>query len=167
MIRLKRLHCLQRMPIFGAIRDEALQFLLQQAQEVSVPAGQCFFHEKDPANSMFVLDEGEAVVVKDWQGRAFVLHRLGAGDCFGEMALMDLLPRSASVRAQKKCHAIELTSANLLRLFEHDAEQFALIQMNIGREVCRRLRATDELLFRVSMGDAGANPQAHLIHLRS
>jgi CRP/FNR family transcriptional regulator, cyclic AMP receptor protein len=33
-------------------------------------------------------------------------------------------------------------------------EQFALIQMNIGREVCRRLRATDELLFRVRHGEA-------------
>ena len=38
-----------------------------------------------------------------------------------------------------------------MRLYEHDIEQFALIQMNIGREVCRRLRQTDEALFRLSM----------------
>jgi CRP/FNR family transcriptional regulator, cyclic AMP receptor protein len=48
--------------------------------------------------------------------------------------------------------AIEIATAALHRLAERDMEQFALIQMNIGREVCRRLRATDELLFRARMG---------------
>ena len=47
------------------------------------------------------------------------MHGLGAGDCFDEMALMDLLPRSASVRADQACRAIELTAADLLHLFEH------------------------------------------------
>ena len=75
------------------------------------------------------------------------------GDCFGEMALMDLFPRSASIRALADCTAIELTPDDLMRLYEHDLEQFTLVQMNIGREVCRRLRATDELLFRARMGD--------------
>jgi CRP/FNR family transcriptional regulator, cyclic AMP receptor protein len=146
-----RLELLQRMPIFGAIRDDALLFLLAQAREVSVAAGAYFFREGDPAQSMFVLESGRVAVFKSWQGRDFVLQNLEPGDCFGEMALMDLCPRSASVRAQTDCVAIELGSGDLLRLFERDAEQFALIQMNMGREVCRRLRATDEVLFRTLM----------------
>jgi CRP/FNR family cyclic AMP-dependent transcriptional regulator len=73
------------------------------------------------------------------------------------MALMDLQPRSASVRADTDCLAIELAAADLMRLYEHDVEQFALIQMNMGREVCRRLRYTDELLFHFRMG--GAAPE--------
>ena len=148
-----RLELLQRMPIFGAIRDDALLFLLAQAREVSVAAGAYFFRENDPAQSMFVLETGRVSVFKSWQSRDVVLQRMEAGDCFGEMALMDLCPRSASVRAESDCLAIELGSPDLLRLFERDAEQFALIQMNIGREVCRRLRATDELLFRARMGE--------------
>lgn len=144
---------LQGMPIFGAIRVDALQFLLEQAREVGVRAGEFFFRENDQATSMFVLESGRAVVLKGWQGRDTELHRLGAGDCFGEMALMDLAPRSASVFAVEDCRAIELGAADLLRLFERDAEQFALIQMNIGREVCRRLRATDERLYRITMGE--------------
>ena len=153
-MRARRIELLHGMPIFGAIRDDALHFLLEQAREVAVPAGECFFRENDQATSMFVLEAGSAVVIKGWQGNDITLHRLGAGDCFGEMALMDLFPRSASVRAVDDCQAIELTAGDLLRLFERDAEQFALIQMNIGREVCRRLRATDELLFRTRMGEA-------------
>jgi CRP-like cAMP-binding protein len=103
---------------------------------------------------MFVLQSGHVAVVKQWHGQSLRLHELDAGDCFGEMALMDLLPRSASVRAETDCQAIELSLVDLLRLYEHDVEQFALIQMNLGREVCRRLRATDELLFRWGMGEA-------------
>ncbi|MEP7300839.1 MAG: cyclic nucleotide-binding domain-containing protein [Caldimonas sp.] len=149
-----RIELLQGMPVFGAIREDALRFLLEQARAVAVAAGGFFFRENDPAGSMFVLEAGRAAVVKHWQGREIVVHRLGAGDCFGEMAIMDLFPRSASVRADEDCRAIELDAADLLRLFERDTEQFALIQMNIGREVCRRLRATDEWLFRSRMGEA-------------
>ncbi len=153
-----RIELLQRMPIFGAIRDDALRFLLAQAREVSVAAGAHFFVENDPADSMFVLETGRITVFKSWQGRDFVLQSLDAGDCFGEMALMDLCPRSASVRAETDCVAIELGSGDLLRLFERDAEQFALVQMNMGREVCRRLRATDELLFRARLGEPMFRP---------
>lgn len=152
-MRLTQIELLQSMPIFGAIRQDALQFLLEQARHVVVRAGDFFFRENDQATSMFVLESGRAVVIKGWQGNDTELHRLGAGDCFGEMALMDLFPRSASVFAVEDCRAIELSAADLLRLFERDAEQFALIQMNIGREVCRRLRATDERLYQVTMGE--------------
>ncbi len=152
-MQLVRLELLQRMPIFGAIRDDALLFLLAQAREVSVAAGAYFFRENEQANSMFVLESGSIVVFKSWQGGDVVLHHMQAGDCFGEMALMDMCPRSASVLAQTDCVAIELGSGDLLRLFERDVEQFALVQMNMGREVCRRLRATDDMLFRTQMGE--------------
>jgi CRP-like cAMP-binding protein len=97
---------------------------------------------------MYVIEAGSVEVLKRWDGHDQPLHRLHAGDCFGEMALMDFFPRSASVRALEPTRAIEIAPAALQRLAERDLEQFALLQMNMGREVCRRLRATDELLFR-------------------
>jgi CRP/FNR family transcriptional regulator, cyclic AMP receptor protein len=151
-----RIELLQRMPVFGAIRDDTLQLLLQRVNAVDLRSGDYFFREGDPAQSMFVLEAGRVAVLKHWQGSELALHHLGAGDCFGEMALLGLFPRCAAVRAEADCRAIELTSADLLLLFERDAEQFALVQMNIAREVCRRLRATDELLFRAWMGERPA-----------
>ncbi len=148
----KRLELLQAMPIFGAMRDDALQFLLEQTRSVTVRAQDFFFREGDQAGAMYVLEAGRVEVLKSWDGRELSLRHLEPGDCFGEMALMDLLLRSASVRAVQDCTAIELTPEQFYRLFERDAEQFALVQMNIGREVCRRLRVTDELLFRAEMG---------------
>jgi CRP/FNR family transcriptional regulator, cyclic AMP receptor protein len=146
-----RLALLQAMPIFGALRDDALEVLLEGAPTVAHASGEFFFREGDRAQCMYVIERGAVEVLKRWQGREWSLHQLADGDCFGEMALMDFFPRSASVRAVEDCRAIEIATDALHRLYERDIEQFALIQMNIGREVCRRLRATDELLFRARM----------------
>ena len=155
-----RIELLQAMPIFGAIREDVLRSLLDRATVVAVAAGRYFFREGDAAQGMFVLEAGRAAVLKNWQGRKYKLHEFQRGDCFGEMALMDLMPRSASVKALDDCSAIELRPEHLMRLFERDVEQFALIQMNMGREVCRRLRATDERLFAVEMS---AEPQTTIM----
>ncbi len=154
-----RIELLQRMPLFGAIRDDSLEFIVEQTRSVVAHAGSFFFRKNEPARSMFVLESGRVAVLRNWQHREFLVRTLGQGNCFGEMALMDLLPRSASVRAETDCSALELMPATLLALFERDIEQFALIQMNMGREVCRRLRETDEQLFRVRMGEALASTE--------
>ena len=151
---------LQRVPVFGALREDSLEFLLGQAREREVPAGEWFFREGEPADGMYVLQRGPVAVLKGWRGEAIELRRLEAGDCFGEMALLDLYPRSASVRAVADCSAIVLGPEMLLGLFERDPEQFALIQMNIGREICRRLRQTDDMLFRARMGEPPPRPPA-------
>ena len=155
-----QIEMLQRMPIFGALRDDALQVLLEHAHMVEAGAGTSYFREGDAACSMFVLETGRALVTKAWRGREFVLNTLGPGDCFGEMSLLDLGPRSATVRAEQDCRAIEFGTSDLLRLYERDMEQCAVVQMNISREVCRRLRATDEWLFRARMGEMPAGPEA-------
>jgi CRP/FNR family transcriptional regulator, cyclic AMP receptor protein len=147
-----RLALLQRMPIFGGIRADVLQFLLALCPIVSVPEDKFFFREHDQADSMFVLQSGKVDVLKSWGRREYLLSTLKEGDCFGEMALMDHGPRSASVRAIADCSAICLSAANLYKLYTIDSKQFALIQMNMGREVCRRLREADNRLFRASMG---------------
>jgi CRP/FNR family cyclic AMP-dependent transcriptional regulator len=144
---------LQQMPIFGAIDDDALRFLLDPVPSITVPKGEYFFRENDPADRMYVLESGRVAVFKEWAGRAMLLRELGEGDCFGEMALLDLFPRSASVRAESECRAIALGPDDLYRLYEHDAKQFAMIQMNIGREMSRRLRDADDQLFRATMGE--------------
>lgn len=149
MMEKSRIVLLQQMPIFGAIRDDILEFLLDLSRVVSVPRGGFFFHENDPGTSLFVLQQGRVGVVKTWKGEQRLLHYLGKGDCFGEMAIMDLCPRSASVVAVEDCEAIEISSSCLYQISKKDLQQFALIQMNMGREVSRRLREADEQLFRL------------------
>jgi CRP-like cAMP-binding protein len=144
----KRLKMLQNMPVFGGIDDNTLEFLVEQAQPVTVAADAFFFREQEQGSAMFVLETGKVAVVKTWQGQDYLLAELGPGDCFGELALIDFYPRSASVRALQDCSAIELSTGALYQLYEKDLKQFTMIQMNMGREVSRRLRDADEQLFR-------------------
>ena len=152
-----RIELLQRMPVFGGIRADVLQFLLGLCPVVSVPANEFFFRENDQADSMFVLEAGIAAVLKSWGGQEYLLRILKEGDCFGEMAVMDLFPRSAAVRAVEDCAAIRLSAASLYQVCAQDPKQFALIQMNMGREVCRRLRESDNRLLRARMGTPDAD----------
>lgn len=142
---------LQQMPIFGGLPADALELMLAGAAIVSVAAQDYFFREGDPATAMYVLERGRVSVLRGWHGQQTLLRSLGKGDCFGEMALLDLFPRSASVRAEEDSSAIELAPAQLYRLFERDAALFAMIQMNIAREMSRRLRETDAALFQARM----------------
>ena len=142
------------MPIFGALDDDALECLLEDAPWVHRGAGEYWFREGDAAQCLYVIEQGTVEVQKHWQGRDWPLHRLHTGDCFGEMALMDYCPRSASVLSIEPCRAMAIASNGLHRLAQRNMEQFAMLQMNLGREVCRRLRATDELLFRLRRGEA-------------
>jgi CRP/FNR family cyclic AMP-dependent transcriptional regulator len=139
---------LQRMPIFGGVSGEALAFLLERAQPARVGRGEYFFREGDPGGSAFVLERGRALVVKDFEGSEHPLLELGPGDCFGEVALLDLGRRSGSVRASVECAALELSSRALHALAGVYLDQFALIYMNLGRELSRRLRLADERLFK-------------------
>jgi CRP/FNR family transcriptional regulator, cyclic AMP receptor protein len=95
---------------------------------------------------------GKCAVLKSWQKEDYLLQTLQEGDCFGEMALIDHCPRSASVRAVEDCRATRISAADLHRVYARDLKQFALIQMNMGREVCRRLREANDRLFSAKMG---------------
>jgi len=151
-----RAAALQRMPIFGGIRDDVLDLLLAGSSKATRAETDYFFRENEPADSLFVIEAGRVAILKQWQGQEQLLAELGPGDCFGEMALMDLSPRSASVKALEPTVTIEIPIGAIHALYDRDLEQFALIQMNLGREVSRRLRVADERLFRLRMGDSGA-----------
>ncbi|MCB1887872.1 MAG: cyclic nucleotide-binding domain-containing protein [Rhodocyclaceae bacterium] len=139
---------LREVPIFGAIREDIIDFLLQKGREHQVRQGDWVLREGDAGGSMFVIDHGEVAVLKSHEGRQYLLNTLRDGDCIGEMALFDLMPRSASVLALSRVTLLEIDGSALHELYKRDIEQFALIQMNMGREVTRRLRECEAHIFR-------------------
>ena len=135
-----RIELLQAMSLFGGVRDDIVVFMLERARSVTLSPGEYFFREGEPADALFVLESGAALVVKGEPPNERVLRAVASGDCFGELSLMDLAPRSASVRATQPCSALQVSAACLLDVYGKDVEQFALIEMNMGRELARRLR---------------------------
>lgn len=142
-----RLKLLQEMPIFGGIRADVIEYLLTLTPIVEKDKGEFFCREGDEADSMFVLEQGQVAILKNWKGREYLLNELKAGDCFGEIAVMDLGRRTCAVVAREACSAIEIPTSALYSIYKKDLEQFTIIQMNLGRETSRRLRLADQRIF--------------------
>jgi CRP-like cAMP-binding protein len=152
-----QLQLLQGMPIFGGINEDVLKYLLNFTRVVARPAGTYYFRENDLGDSMFLLERGEVDIVKRWKDQTYFLRKLGVGDCFGILTLLDLGPRSGSAIARQDCRAIEISTTNMFEIYKKDREQYTLMQMNLAREVSRRLRDSDTQLFKtlVEPDDAG------------
>lgn len=143
----KRIELLQSMPIFGGIRSDTLAFLLENGRQVDIPKDRFFYREKDPAQSLFVLEQGKVMLLKAWHGEDYILKEISPGNCFGEVALMDLQPRNTSSLATENSSAIEISDEALHKLYKREIAQFTMIRMNMAREVCRRLREADSRAF--------------------
>src|SRR6185295_5282062 len=109
--------------------------------------GDAIFREGDAAREMYVVLDGEVEVLKkSRRGRDMRVAILGPSDCFGEMSLIDVQPRSATVRVLAPARLLRMTSEDLDGLYRHDLKSYALITLNIARDLSRRLRVTDGIL---------------------
>lgn len=138
---------LRNIGLFGALPERVLEELAEQLQVLEVPAGTYVFREGETASCMFVLVQGDVDVLK--KSRAGLDSRvavLGPGDWFGEMSIIDVQPRSATVLTVSPCRLVKITAADLDRLYRADVKAYALIVQNIARELSRRLRVADGIL---------------------
>lgn len=142
-----RVEILQEMPIFGGAKESTIRFLLDGASIRELTRGETVFQEGELDTSVYIIEHGRISVIRHWEGEKYKLRELAKGDCFGEMALMDFKPRSATVYADTDCSLIQISAAQLGELYTIDPQQYTLIMMNLGREVCRRLREADKRLF--------------------
>jgi CRP-like cAMP-binding protein len=152
----RRRELLRNTALFGGVADDALERVVSLAQPIEVAEGAHFFREGDRGASAFLLEVGRVAVLKRFGEEDHLLRELGRGDCFGEVALFDFGARSASIRALAPCRALEISARALRSLSESHLRDFALLYMNLGREVSRRLRLADERLFRAYLEHAEA-----------
>src|SRR5262249_30478825 len=88
-------------------------------------------------------------------GAEFCLAVLKRGDCVGEMSLIDIQPRSATVRAVSDSALYLLEHAEIGKLYSSDLEAYTLLVLNIAREISRRLRRADQVLVDMGVGMEG------------
>ena len=138
---------LREIGLFGALSDEVLDHLAAHLKPHRVPAGEAVFREGDAAREMYVLLEGEMEVVKkSRRGRDTRVAILGPNDTFGEMSIIDMQQRSATVRALGPARILRISTEDMDGLYRHDLKSYTLIVLNIARDLSRRLRVTDGLL---------------------
>ena len=132
-------------PFFGGLTDASVDLLASMLVERRVDAGAIVVREGEPGRSMFVVHSGELAVSKlGKSGRVIHMTRLLPGDFFGEMTLIEMQNRSATVVAESATVLYELTAQQLYRYFKNDVYGYVIVMQNINRELCRRLRRADD-----------------------
>jgi len=152
---------LAQVPIFGGLPPHVLGQLLSAASVRRVDAGVQLIREGELAKSVFVVCEGELEICKrGTNGSEFRLAVLKRGDCVGEMSLIDIQPRSATVRTLTPALLLAIDNAGSARLYQEHPEAYLLLVLNIAREISRRLRRADQVL--ADMGLAVDELWAHV-----
>ena len=132
-------------PFFGGLSDASLDLLISMLVERRFDLGASIVAEGEPGRSMYIDHSGELVVSKIGEsGRVIPMTRLGPGDFFGEMTLIEPQNRSATVVAETATVLYELTGRNLYAYYKADIHAYVIVMQNINRELCRRLRRADD-----------------------
>ena len=109
-------------------------------------ANTVIFNEGDIGDCAYIIEKGRVLITIKKHGVDTPLLTLSAGDIFGEMAILDGLPRSASAKALEDCELIEIPNGSLdLVLFSKPAWAQALM-----RTLSRRLKRINETLAKTS-----------------
>jgi hypothetical protein len=131
---MEKITFLKESPFFAALPLEELYHIALSMEEESVKGGTTVIKEGTRGDKMYIVVRGQLEVKKE--GRRFAV--LGEKQVFGEQALLDDEPRSASVVALEEAHLLSLQRTSLERLLR----RYSSIAFNMMRTLSQRLRAS-------------------------
>ncbi len=138
-------NALAAIPVLTGINLPAQTLLASEGVVRDFAAGEWIVREGESGHSLFILVEGDVDVIKHADGPgAVTLATLHKGNFFGEMCVVEPMPRAASVRALTPVRAIEIKAATLYHLFRQMPDQYSIVLLNLARDLARRLRKLDE-----------------------
>ena len=124
---------------FQGIDRSELLLMSPQISENFFSSGQVLFHEGDSGDRMFVLLSGTMHVYVERDGKTITYSRLQAGEFFGEMALIEDAPRSATISAESPAHCLSLSKEDYLDLLS----RYPQLALRIIKNLFPRLRRTN------------------------
>jgi CRP-like cAMP-binding protein len=126
---------LKHVPLFAGLSRLQLRSLAGLAEQVRFGDGRTVVQYGSRGTAFFVIVEGKAKVTAGYSNRAFA--HLGPGDVFGELALLDGGPRTASVIAQTPLVTIRIARAEFRKMLQSQPD----VALKLLEELSRRLRA--------------------------
>jgi CRP/FNR family transcriptional regulator, cyclic AMP receptor protein len=130
---------LKSTPLFRNVPGEGLKRLSDFIQEKTARAGESIFREEDLGDEMYLVRSGQVSIQQELPSGPAQLDLVEPGGYFGEMAIIDDLPRTASARAE--------VDTSLLVLHKNDfraaVQDYPDIAFEIFREFTKRLRRAD------------------------
>ncbi len=109
--------------MFDHLNEDDRVALANVIDELKVPQGQTLFQAGDPGDSLFIIKTGQIeLFIKDTAGQKIVLTTAQPGDMFGELAMLDTGPRTATALALADCEVLVLDRSDLILLFQRRPE---------------------------------------------
>ena len=129
--------------MFELLNEDDRQALAEVVDELTVPAGHTLFQAGDPGDSLFIVREGAIeLFIKDTAGQRIVLTVAESGDMFGELAMLDSGPRTATALALTESEVLVLDRDDLVMLFRRKPEA----ALHMLASLSGLTRKADELL---------------------
>jgi CRP/FNR family cyclic AMP-dependent transcriptional regulator len=141
---------LKSVPLFSAFSDAQLNTLLTCVQHRSYPRGSFILRAGEETDALHIILSGRAkVLIPDEEGHQVILTVMGSDEFFGEMGLLDDLPRSASVETLEACETLRLSKAGFTNVLKDNFE----LAMLIIRNLVRRMRDADRKIESLALID--------------
>ena len=137
---------LSRIAIFGGATELQQDNLFRRLEIGMIKKGEQIFSKGEEASHIYIVKSGQIELLIPSADVTIHKTKLGVGECFGQVALMSLQPHAVSAVASADSEIIVLSRRAMHQLRHDDIELFALLIMNIARELARRLKFTDEML---------------------
>ncbi len=141
---------LSKVPAFADLSARELRSVAAIVHKREYKAGEPVFYQGDPGLGMYIIREGEvAIRIAEREGEDKELAILTDGDFFGELALLDESPRSASAICKTDCSLIGFFRTDLFELIEQKSDLGIKIVLKLAEILAVRLRKTDKELTKV------------------
>ena len=133
-------------PIFAGLDEKALEIFLDHAGKAVVADGGVIAREGETNHCMYIIEAGSVRIVKNFDTPDGVtLAMLGPGEFFGEMCILEPMPRAATGQATGPATVVSVSSSAFYHLYQKMPAQHSILILNIARDLSRRLRHLDEV----------------------
>src|SRR2546430_5985723 len=134
---------LKQVPLFAGLADEDIRGLMALAKRRTFRSGEVIFHREDPGQVLYVIKEGKVKIsLISPDGQEISLVVFGKGECFGEFAILDGLPRSADAVALEKVECYTLQRSD----FHNAIMKNPKIPIQIIEVLSKSLHTTDQMV---------------------
>ena len=141
---------IKNVPLFSELADQELNLLAASGSRKNFPGKNVIFQEGDSGDVLFIILSGKVkVLLTGKNGQEYILSHLGPGNFFGEMAILESAPRSASVITVEPSEFFLLGRKALTELLKHHPD----IAMKILKNLSQRLRKVSEQVRSLVMFD--------------
>ena len=138
---------LRQVPLFAGLSKGELKKMARLLHQRTYQPGEVIFREGDPGAGMYVVQRGHVrIVIRLPDGSEKALATLEDKQFFGEMALLEDAPRSASAVAVDRTELLGFFQPDLESLIERDSRLGSRVLWNLAKLMAGRLRATNEAL---------------------